>query len=69
MEHSSKGISIFEWVVETQSYVVRGFIKMTGLAVFVLLGYLEARKLDFASAAGAAGGGRPLFTLHIHVGK
>jgi len=41
---------------------------MTGLAVFVLLGYLEARKLDFAPAAGAAGG-RPLFTLHTHVGK
>lgn len=54
--------------METQSYVVRGFIKMTGLAVFVLLGYLEDRKLDFAPAARATGG-RPLFTLHTHVGK
>ena len=63
MEHNSKGKSIFESVVETQSYVVRGFKKMTGLAVFVLLGYLETQKLNFAPGAGAAGG-RPLFTLH-----
>jgi len=59
----SKGKSIFESVVETQSYVVRGFKKMAGLPVFILLGYLEARKLDFVPGAGAAGG-CPLFTLH-----
>jgi hypothetical protein len=55
---SIKGMSIFEWVVETQSYVV--FIKMSGLAASLLFGYLEARKLDFVSAAGAAGGSRTL---------
>jgi hypothetical protein len=57
-EHSIGGMIIFESVVETQSYVV--FIKLSGLAAFLLMGYLEARKLDFASAAGAAGGGRSL---------
>ncbi len=57
-EHSIGGMRIFEWVVKTQSYVV--FIKMSGLAASLLFGYLEARKLDFASAAGAAGGGRTL---------
>jgi hypothetical protein len=57
-EHSSKGMSIFESLVETQSYVV--FIKMIGLAASLLFGYLEACKLDFASATGAAGGGGTL---------
>ena len=33
---------------------------MSGLAASLLFGYLEARKLDLASAAGAAGGGRTL---------
>jgi hypothetical protein len=56
MEDSSKGISIFESVVETHSYVV--FMKMSALAAFLFFGYLEARKLDFASAAGAASGCR-----------
>jgi hypothetical protein len=51
-------MSIFESVVETQSYVV--FLKMSGLAAFLLFGFLEALKLHFASAAGAAGGGRTL---------
>jgi hypothetical protein len=54
-EHSINDMRIFESVVETQSYVV--FLKMSELTAFLLFGYLEARKLDFASAAGAAGGG------------
>jgi hypothetical protein len=57
-EHSVKGMSIFESVVETQSYVV--FLKMSGLAAYLLFGYLEARKLDFTCSAGGAGGGRTL---------
>ncbi len=52
-EHSIKGMSIFESLVETQSYVV--FMKMLGLAASLLFGYLEARKVVCASA-GAAGG-------------
>jgi hypothetical protein len=55
MEDSSMGMSIFESVVKTQSYVV--FLKMTGLAASLLFGYLEASKLAFACGAGAAGGG------------
>ncbi len=52
-EHSINGVRIFESVVETQSYVV--FMKMSGLVESLLFGYLEVRKLHFASAAGATG--------------
>jgi hypothetical protein len=48
-------MSIFESVVKTQSYVV--FLKMSGMTASLFFGYLETRKLDFASAAGTAGGG------------
>jgi hypothetical protein len=57
-EHHINGMSIFEALVETQSYVV--FTKMSGLAASLLFGYLEARKLDLDSAGGAARGGRTL---------
>ncbi len=65
-EHSIKGMSIFKSLVETQSYVV--FTKLSGLAASLLFGYLEARKLDLASAGGAARGGRTLlhgFTIFV----
>jgi hypothetical protein len=41
LEHSIKGMSIFESVVETHSYVV--FLKMSGLVAFLLFGFLEVQ--------------------------
>jgi len=57
-EHIIDGICIFERVVKTKSYLA--LMKMTGLAACLFFGYLEARKLDMASAAGAAGSSRAL---------
>ncbi len=56
LQRSIKGMSIFESVVETQSYVV--FMTMSRLTAFLLFGYLEAHKLDLESTAGAAVFGR-----------
>jgi hypothetical protein len=50
LERSINGMSIFESVVETTSYVV--FLKMSKLTASLFFGYLEARKLNFASTAG-----------------
>jgi hypothetical protein len=57
-EYIMDGMCIFERVVKTKSYMA--LMKMTRLAACLFFGYLEARKLEMASAAGAAGGSRAL---------
>ena len=52
--HIVNGINIVQSVVKTQSYVA--FMRMPKLVSLLLFEYLELRKLEEASAAGAAGG-------------
>jgi hypothetical protein len=59
--------------VTTQSYVA--FMRMSSLSSFLLFEYLEARKLEDASAHGGAGGSSPLLLVclcaaqHICLGR
>ena len=52
-QHVINGISVVNQVVETRSYVA--FMLMTHLSSLLLFGYLHTRKLQDASAPGAAG--------------
>ena len=58
-KHIHNGTSVVNKVIETQSYVA--FMRMTRLASLLLFEYLEPRKLQEASAPGAAGSSSSLF--------